>query len=57
MLYNPVVYINDFWLLKERLVEVNDTVDVLNLTLHYDTYPFWKFITTVNFEQQREMQA
>ena len=31
--YFPTVFLNDFWLLKEKLVPVNETVPVLNLTI------------------------
>eukprot|EP00976_Prorocentrum_cordatum_P111693 1195410-Prorocentrum_minimum.AAC.9 len=31
--YYPLVFMNDFWLLKEKWVAVNETVSELNLTM------------------------
>lgn len=31
--YYPTIFMNDFWLLYDKLVLVNDTVPALNLTI------------------------
>lgn len=46
MSYQPIIYLSDFWLLKKDLVMVNETVDELNLTLHYNTYSLNYFMFT-----------
>jgi len=38
------MYLSDYWLLKKELVMVNETVDELNLTLHFNTYSLNYFI-------------
>lgn len=44
MSYEPMMYLSDYWLLKKDLIMVNETVDELNLTLHFDTYSMNYFI-------------
>jgi hypothetical protein len=35
--YYPVVYPNDFWLLKDHMQEINSTIQ--SLPLHIEVYP------------------
>jgi len=44
MTYEPIMYLSDYWLLKKDLIMVNETVDELNLTLHFNTYSLNYFI-------------
>jgi hypothetical protein len=46
MSYLPIIFLSDFWLLKKDLVLVNETVNELNLTLHYNTYSLNYFMFT-----------
>jgi hypothetical protein len=44
MSYEPIMYLSDYWLLKKDMVMINETVNELNLTLHFDTYSLNYFI-------------
>jgi hypothetical protein len=55
--YWPIAYLSDYWLLKKDLVMVNETVNELNLTLHFDTYSLNYFIIQKQFEEQHKMQS
>jgi len=44
MTYAPIIYLNDFWLLKNNYVLVNESLSELNLTLHLNTYSLNYFI-------------
>ncbi|KAF8457285.1 cleft lip and palate transmembrane protein 1-domain-containing protein [Terfezia claveryi] len=41
--YYPIVFINDFWLLKEHMVELNSTVTSLPLHIELRSTVWWKF--------------
>ncbi|GIL76805.1 hypothetical protein Vretimale_8728 [Volvox reticuliferus] len=44
--YEPIVYFNDFWLLRDKLVPVNETLDnvTLHLELSYVTMTWWQLL-------------
>jgi len=44
MTFEPIMYLSDFWLLKPDFVMINDSVQELNLTLHFNTYSLNYFI-------------
>ncbi|KAH9443300.1 hypothetical protein Pst134EB_027645 [Puccinia striiformis f. sp. tritici] len=52
----PVVFPNDFWIMKESLVPVNDTITSLHLRVEVNPMSHWKFqllaSMTVAFDQQ-----
>jgi len=52
----PVVFPNDFWILKESLMPVNDTVSSLHMRVEVAPMSHWKFqlfaSMTVAFDQQ-----
>jgi hypothetical protein len=56
--YEPIVYFNEFWNLKEHAVRVNDTVATLPLWVSYQALGIFKWQLYVSMEdnmrQQRE---
>ncbi|GMK56311.1 hypothetical protein CspeluHIS016_0301510 [Cutaneotrichosporon spelunceum] len=59
--YFPVVFVNDFWLLKENLVPINETTTVLPLHVTYAAISHMKFnilaSLTASFEQSAAQQG
>jgi hypothetical protein len=55
-MYEPIIYLSDYWVLKKDLVLVNETVSELNLTLHFNTYSFNYFLMQRQFAAQWEVQ-
>ncbi|ORX36323.1 cleft lip and palate transmembrane 1, partial [Kockovaella imperatae] len=57
----PIVFANDFWLLKENMMPINDTLKTVSLHINYHTLSKWKFqvysTMTVNFEQAAQKQG
>ena len=56
MTYEPIMYLSDYWLLKKDLVMINETVNELNLTLHFNTYSLSYYIMQRQFEEQHQTQ-
>lgn len=54
--YYPVVYFNDFWLLRDKLVPVNDTLEELEVHLHLSTLSAWWWQIQMQLEQSFKMQ-
>ncbi|KAK9791843.1 hypothetical protein WJX73_009711 [Symbiochloris irregularis] len=54
--YFPVVYFNEFWLLRDKLVALNETVE--EIELHLDVYrlAMWKFTLYNQMEESFSMQ-
>lgn len=42
-LYEPIIYMSDFWLIKRDYVELNDTVEALNVTLNFKNFMTYYF--------------
>eukprot|EP01029_Cantina_marsupialis_P028146 TRINITY_DN7750_c0_g2_i1.p1 TRINITY_DN7750_c0_g2~~TRINITY_DN7750_c0_g2_i1.p1 ORF type:complete len:643 (-),score=166.26 TRINITY_DN7750_c0_g2_i1:103-1827(-) len=53
--YEPFVYVNDFWVLEENMIELNDTLDSFTLTMSYNSIQKWKFDWQVQFGMAFEM--
>ncbi|ESS67246.1 hypothetical protein TCDM_04014 [Trypanosoma cruzi Dm28c] len=51
--YLPLVYINNFWVLRDHLLEINATTAAspLNFTITISPLPLWKFALYVQFEE------
>ena len=47
---------NEFWLTREKLVEVNETVDTLPLAVSYAPMGFFKWQTQTTLDAQWQMQ-
>lgn len=54
--YLPVLYFNEFWLMKEHLVMINSTVKQLNLSITYDPISMWKWQMQSQMDQSLAMQ-
>lgn len=54
--YYPVLFFDEFWLFGEHLIELNDTVKVLNLTLSYSPLSLLKWQFMLQMEQSFKMQ-
>ena len=54
--YKPVTWYNDFWLLRDKLVAMNYSVDTVPLQLSIEPLGPWKFAFFVQMEQSFEMQ-
>lgn len=59
--YYPVVFANDFWLLKENLIAINETTPTLPLRVTYHAISHMKFnifaSLTASFEQSANQQG
>jgi hypothetical protein len=59
--YYPVLYVDEFWVLREHLIEINDTVHTLPLTLSYNPISLnkwqWHVQTAHSFNLQAQMGA
>lgn len=55
--YNPSLWLNDFWLMRSHLLQMNDTVTYpvqLHLTLY--SLPSWKLLLFTSMEHSFEVQ-
>mmetsp|Transcript_35459 Transcript_35459/g.34497 ORF Transcript_35459/g.34497 Transcript_35459/m.34497 type:complete len:188 (+) Transcript_35459:783-1346(+) len=57
MTYFPIIYLSDFWILKEDFVFINESLSELNLTLHFNTFSMHYFVFQKQFAAQREVHA
>ncbi|CAG8476163.1 7985_t:CDS:10 [Paraglomus brasilianum] len=55
--YLPVVLANDFWLLREHMMPINETVETLPLNIKYYPISFFKFQLYVQMEESFRIQA
>ncbi|KAI9193337.1 cleft lip and palate transmembrane protein 1-domain-containing protein [Polychytrium aggregatum] len=55
--YMPVVWINDFWMLQDQLIPINDTVKSANLTLRYSAISLWQMQMYLQFEESFRVQT
>jgi len=56
MTYAPTLWLNDFWLLRDKLVPCNATVDALNVTLSLYSLPAWKLMLYTQMDASFTMQ-
>lgn len=54
--YAPILWFNDFWLLREYLVPVNETLAQIPIHLSITTLSPWKFAIFTQMEQSFTMQ-
>lgn len=54
--YYPILYIDEFWLYKEHLIQINDSLSSLPLTLIYSPISFMKWYLMTQMEQSFSMQ-
>ncbi|KAK6507018.1 hypothetical protein TWF481_005472 [Arthrobotrys musiformis] len=55
--FYPVVFVNDFWLLKEHMMPINDTVKTQDLHINVYNIPNWKFSIYASMDQAFKIQA
>ena len=55
--YYPVVFFNEFWLLKDQLVPLNETVQELRLSLTLADLASWKFMLYNQMEESFNLQV
>jgi hypothetical protein len=54
--YLPVLYFDEFWQMKDQLIQINSTVHQLNLTMTYNIISMWKWQFKSQMEQSLNMQ-
>jgi len=55
-LFFPVLFLNEFWLLKEHLIPINNTVKTLPLYISYNTISLMKWQIFLQIEQSFSIQ-
>ncbi|KAF7728107.1 hypothetical protein EC973_006622 [Apophysomyces ossiformis] len=55
--YRPIVFPNDFWLLRQNSYPINETVNTLPLTIHLEPISMWKFNIYAMFDESMKQQA
>ena len=54
MSYYPMLHINDFWMLKENLVELNSTTGAVPVHFSFAPVSLWKFHLMLEFQSQQK---
>lgn len=54
--YYPIFYINDFWMLQDHLIQLNETIEQVPVYLEVTSIPMWKFQLYKQFEESFRMQ-
>ena len=57
MTYYPTIYFNEFWMLRQNLIPVNETLREVNIALDLSQMPMWKFTIFSQVEKSFEMQV
>ncbi|KAF3274554.1 hypothetical protein TWF970_007816 [Orbilia oligospora] len=55
--FYPVVFVNDFWLLKEHMMPINETVKTQDLHINVYNIPNWKYNIYASMDQAFKVQA
>eukprot|EP00798_Chlamydomonas_sp_ICE-L_P003321 gene3321-13351_t len=55
--YFPIIYFNEFWLLRDKLIKMNETVKNVTLTLEFSTQSMWWWQLMTQMEKSFEMQT
>ncbi|KAF3132399.1 hypothetical protein TWF594_009528 [Orbilia oligospora] len=55
--FYPVVFVNDFWLLKEHMMPINETVKTQDLHINVYNIPNWKYNIYASMDQAFKIQA
>ena len=53
--YYPMIELSDFWVTKDRLVVINDTIDLLPLNLTFSIKGFYKSLFYMQFEESEKI--
>ena len=57
MTYAPTLWFNSFWLLRDKLVLVNETLTELDIQLDVHTLALWKLTIYSQMEKSFSMQV
>lgn len=55
--YTPIFIVNDFWLLQDNLVEINQTTELVNVSLSFAPITQWKFQMYMQFQESFRIQT
>lgn len=55
--YLPVLYANEFWILTESLVPVNESSSVVPFEIHYNTMSSWKWQIQLQMQNSWDLHA
>lgn len=55
--YLPQLSTNDFWMLHSSLIELNSTVETLELDMIYSPIEFWKYQMYLQFQESMKTQV
>ncbi|KAJ3123713.1 hypothetical protein HK098_001691 [Nowakowskiella sp. JEL0407] len=53
----PFFYANEFWMLEEQLIPINDTLKSLNLTIRFQPLRFWQFQMYTQMDESFKLQG
>jgi len=54
--YRPILWMNDFWVLKDRCIVLNNTLDRVKMEITWGAQPVWKWQLLTQMEQSFAMQ-
>ena len=57
MEYAPTLFFNEFWLLRDHLIPLNETVDEVTLHFSLSGMSMWKWTIFTQMEQSFNMQV
>lgn len=52
----PILFVNDFWHLKEYYIPINDSTKSLPLYLEFNPLSFWRFQMSAQFSESCRLQ-
>lgn len=55
--YYPILFVDEFWTLKENYIPLNETVENLNLSLSYSPMSLIKWQMMMQMEKSFQMQV
>ncbi len=57
MTYYPTIFFNEFWILRESLIPINETLKEVTIALDLTQMGLWKFTIFSQVEKSFEMQV
>ncbi|GMH33600.1 hypothetical protein BSKO_01434 [Bryopsis sp. KO-2023] len=55
--YLPMIFFNQFWILKENMIPINDTIDSTPIEITVASIKSWQMQLALQFEQSLELQS
>jgi hypothetical protein len=56
LMYYPIIYQSEFWIMKDDMIEVNDTTTEVVIQLHFEDIKVWKWQLTSQMEETWKKQ-